>query len=73
VHQRVARGGRGERVERRFGVVEPALRDQVAREEERDRRALGMAPPEPAVEPGGALGLALARVQPLEAEVEQAS
>src|SRR5207247_2017882 len=67
VHERVARGGRGERVERRFGVVEPALRDQVAREEKRDRRALGMAPPEPAVEPGGALGLALARVQALEA------
>jgi len=34
VHQRVARGGCGERVERRLGLVEPALRDQVAREEE---------------------------------------
>src|SRR5207244_1294417 len=67
VHERVARGGGGERVERRLGLVEPALRDQVAREEQRDRRALGMAPPEPAVEPGGALGLALARVQALEA------
>src|SRR5205807_3809147 len=67
VHQRLTRGGRGERVERCLGLVEPALRDQVAREEERDRRALGMAPPEPPVEPGGALGLALAGVQALEA------
>src|SRR5213592_5068330 len=66
VHEAVARRVRGERVQRRLGLVEFAVRDQVAREEERDRGALGMAPAETPVEPGGALGIALAGIQALE-------